>query len=494
MTELQEAAARKIMRWRDRESGCLFFATEELGVVPDPWQVDLFKAFSSDDPKKKRIALCACKGVGKTASIAICILWFMCAWGEPGEHPKGAATSITEDNIDDNLWPEISKWQARSEYLKQTFKWTKSRYFCVRHPETWFFSKRTWAKGGDKQQQANTLAGLHSKYLMFAGDETGDIPDSVMAAADAGLTGTEEGRFQKLLQGGNPTRLDGPLYRAAVTEKDIWYTIFITGDPDNPERSTRQDINWAREQIKRYGIDSPWVLVNVFGRFPESSINTLLSDVDVQRAMDRIVPRDVINNGQKRLGIDVARFGGDMSVIFPRQGLFAFQPVEMSGYRTNEIADRVVASKLKWNSDLEFVDGTGGYGGGVVDNLLTRGFSPIEVQFAGKATDDRYANKRAEMYFRMSEWVKKSGRLPAIDDLKKELTATTYTFQRGKLLLSPKDLIKEKLGHSPDKSDALALTFAQGEEPGRLSLEGMVQRMRQGSCKSEYDPFDRERT
>lgn len=493
MTEQQRLAATKINRWRNPENGCLVFATEELGVSPDPWQEQLFRDFSSPDPKKKRIAMKACKGVGKTAGLGICIPWFMATQGEPGEHPKGAATSITEDNIDDNLWPEISKWQSRSEYLKRAFKWTKSRYFAVDHPETWFFSKRTWPKGGDPTQQANTLAGLHSKYLLFVADESGDIPDSVLAAADAGLTGTEVGRFQKILQAGNPTRLDGPLYRACNVESDIWTVITITGDPDNPLRSTRQDIGWARDQIKRYGLDSPWVRVNVFGEFPESSINTLLNATEVEKAMSIIMPLTYQNYGQKRLGVDVARFGGDMTVIAPRQGLFAFNFVEMSGARTNFIADKVIYSKLKWGSELEFVDGTGGFGGGVCDSMITRGYDPIEVQFSSKATDPRYFNKRAEMYFRFADWVKRGGRLPRNDQMKKELCATTYTFKGGKLLLSPKDLIKEKLGFSPDRSDAYALTFAQEDVPGRLSPLGSHIENNLEKVETEYNPFSKER-
>lgn len=493
MNESQIRTAYELKRWRDPNDGCLYFATNELKMSPDPWQVNLFKNFSSPDPATRRIAMKACKGVGKTAALAVCILWFMATQGEPGEHPKGAATSITEDNIDDNLWPEISKWQSRSEFLKLAFKWTKSRFFAVNHPETWFFSKRTWPKGGEASQQANTLAGLHSKYLLFVVDESGDIPDAVLAAADAGLTGTEEGRFQKILQAGNPTRLDGPLYRACHLEKSLWTVIEITGDPDNPARSTRQSIEWAREQIKRYGIDSPWVLVNVFGTFPSSSINALLSDVQVRASIDRRLSKQAYEMGQKRIGVDVARFGDDMSVLFPRQGLKTFNIVELSGYRTTEIADRVINSKIKWGSELEFVDGTGGYGGGVCDSMVVRGYNPIEVNFSGKATDSRYFNRRAEMYFRLAEWVKGRGQLPEDEKLRKELCATTYTSKNGKIILSPKELIKENLGFSPDRSDALALTFAQAEEPGRYTLEGEMLRAKNGSCAHEYDPYSPER-
>jgi hypothetical protein len=477
----------KLKRWRE---DCLYFATDELNFQPDPWQVELFQAFSSNDPQKKRIAMAACKGVGKSAALAICILNFMASQGERGEHPKGGATSITEDNISNNLWPEISKWQGRSEYLKRAYTWTKTRFFSVDHPETWFFSLRTWPKSGDKNAQANTLAGLHSKYLLFVVDESGDVPDSVFAAADAGLTGTEAGRFQKLLQAGNPTKREGPLYRACFHERDLWYVIKITGDPDNPLRSARQNIEWARDQIKRYGRDSPWVLVNVLGEFPETSINAILSSTEIEAAMKRMVHYDGYKNSQKRIGCDVARMGDDMTCLFPRQGLRAFNFVEMSGADGTEVADRLITSKEKWQSELEFIDDTGGFGGSVIDSMFSRGYSPIPVNFSSKATDPRYYNKRAEMYFRMRAWFKRGAQLPNDPRLLEELCATKYTSKNGKIILVPKELIKAELGRSPDRGDALALTFAQEEAVSRLSLEGTMNRDKPNHAETEWDPYE----
>jgi phage terminase large subunit len=481
-----------LRRWRDPVNGCVWFATEELKFVPDPWQFDLFRAMASGDRDKMRIAMKACKGVGKTAALAICILWFMVTQGEIGEHPKGAATSITEDNIDDNLWPEIAKWQSRSKFLLYTFQWTKSRYYCKAHEPTWFFSKRTWPKSGDKSKQASTLAGLHSKYLLFVVDESGDVPDAVLAAADAGLTGTEVGRFQKILQAGNPTQRAGPLYRAAHVEKNLWYVITITGDPDNPNRSTRQSIDWARDQINRYGKDSPWVQVNVFGEFPESAINALFSDADVDKMIARNLRFDAYSGSQKRIGCDVARQGDDNSVLFPRQGLRAFNYVEMSGAKSHEVGDRLITSKIKWGSEMEYVDGTGGFGSGVCDHMTQRGYTPAEINFASKASDPRYANKRAEMYFRMRDWAKRGGQLPQDDmqmRMRKELCATTYAVVRGKIILSPKEHIKSALGFSPDRMDALALTFADPEMVGTVSAEGRAYHERGAHVKTEWDPF-----
>lgn len=457
------------------------FVVEVMRAEPDAWQLDVLRAYQ--DPEKQRIAMKACKGPGKTTVLA----WMAWHFLSTRPHPKIAATSISADNLADNLWPEMAKWQTRHDYLKTCFHWTKTRIFSRDHPETWFMSARSWSKQADSSQQADTLAGLHAEYLMFILDESGGIPDSVAAAAEAGLaTGFET----RLIQAGNPTHLEGPLYRACTNERHLWWLIEITSDPDDPKRTPRVKQQWAREQIEKYGRENPWVLTNVFGKFPPASINSLLGPDEVSAAMKRRVDTDKYEFSQKRLGIDVARFGDDRTVIFPRQGLIAFKPVEMRNARSHEIAARVAMAKQKWGSELEAVDGTGGFGAGVIDALHQAGHAPLEIHFSGKAIDSRYLNKRAEMYFLMADWVKKGGALPQDPELSRELTAATYMFKNGKFQIEDKDQIKDRLSFSPDKADALALTFCLPDMPARDMMLEKFGAGRYGKLQSDYDPFN----
>lgn len=473
-------AQAKIAAWR-RDP--VLFIHEQFQIEPDAWQADVLRAFA--DPAQQRIAMKACKGPGKTTVESWCIWHFLATQGEKGSHPKGAATSITADNLTDNLWPELAKWQGRSEFLKAAFDWQKTRIVARHHPETWFFSARSWPKSADPTQQANTLAGLHADYLLFVLDESGGIPDAVMAAAEAGLA---TGKWTKILQAGNPTHLDGPLYRACTSERELWTVFEITGDPDDPKRSPRISVQWAREQIAKYGADNPWVLVNVYGKFPPSSINSLLGPDEVTKAMGKHLREDQYDWAQKRLGVDVARFGDDRTVIFPRQGLASFTPTVLRGMRTTDIAARIQQIKRDFRSEVELVDDTGHWGHGVIDNLLTAGHSPLGIQFHAPALDQRYKNRRAEMWIEMADWVKRGGALPNIPEIVGELTTPTYTFSGGKLMLEEKDQIKARLGRSPDLADALALTFAIPDQP---RSEGLLPGTRQQSGKvlTEYDPY-----
>ena len=153
--------------------------------------------------------------------------------------------------------------------------------------------------------------------------------------------------------------------------------------------------------------------------------------------------------------------------------------------RTNEIAARVMNAKSKWESEVEFIDGTGGFGSGVVDSLLQAGITAQEIHFASKAIDqDAYANRRSEMWFKMSDWIKKGGVLPEYPELQRELTAPQYTFTNGKLALEPKDQIKERIGVSPDLADALALTFALPD------INKSMASFAEAKIKSNYNPMD----
>jgi len=491
-----DRAAALIKKWRNDP---VQMVREEFKAEPDYWQKKVLRALPDTDPKKQRIAMKANKGPGKTAVEAWAIWWFMGCQGERGEHPKGKATGITDQNLKDNLWPELSKWQQRSEYFKHAFTWTQTRLESKDHRETWFFAKQPWSKSGDTQEQANTLAGLHSKYIFFVLDESGGIPTAVMATAEAGLANEEvQGGWAKILQGGNPTHLEGPLYDACTRHRNLWYVITITGDPDDPKRSPRISKKWARQQIAMYGRHNPWVLVNVFGEFPPGSINTLLGPEEVEKAMKRygILTHERYEWAQKRLGVDVARFGDDRTVLFGRQGIRAIQPVIMRGMRTTHIAARIMLAKERWDWEIAMIDDTGHWGHGVIDNLHAVGLPIVPVVFQSPAIDSRYANRRAEMYIKMAEWVRTIGCLPNIPELTAELTTPTYTFSKGRFQIEEKDQIKERLGRSPDLADALALTFAIPEQPATMATaaDRLIRKMGRNTTHHlvDYDPLAEE--
>lgn len=467
---VDRAIAAKIREWREHPGQMV---RELFGATPEKFQDEGLAAF----PHTPRLAMKAAKGPGKTTFLA----WIGWNFLLTRPEPKCAATSISGQNLADNFWTEMSKWMGKSPFLMDKFTWTKSRIFANEHSETWWMSARTWPQSADASKQADTLAGLHADYILFLLDESGGMPDAVMAAADAALASCVEGH---IVQVGNPTQLSGPLYRACSSEKHLWMVIEITGDPDDPNRCERISKQWALDQIAKWGRDNPYVLVNVFGRFPPSSFNALLGPDEVDESMNRMYRADQIGKTARILGVDVALFGDDASSIARREGLQGYPFLTYRNLDSTQGAAQVNRTWNEWRADACFVDGTGGFGAGWGDQLRLLGKAPIMVQYAGAPHDKaRYYNKRAEMYFDLVEWVRRGGALPKSDRLKQALINTTYTAPKNLLILEPKEFIKTKISFSPDEADSFAQTFA---EPV-TARAAMVPRPR--TSQDDWHPF-----
>lgn len=218
--------------------------------------------------------------------------------------------------------------------------------------------------------------------------------------------------------------------------------------------------------------------------FAAASDDVLIRLDDVLAAQQRSVRESEISFAPKILGVDVARYGGDRSVLFPRQGLAAMPPTVVRGEDTMAVAARVAHAIDRWSPDAVFVDG-GGVGGGVIDRLRQLGHGVVPVDFGGKPIDQRMENKRTEMWWLMAEWVK-SGCLPELPELAQDLTALRYTYAnaRGKLQLESKDDLRARGLPSPDLADALALTFA-----APVASREQARRAQQRVQGANFDPF-----
>lgn len=466
---------------------------ELFGVEPDAWQIEALDAF----PISRRLAFKACKGPGKTAVLA----WLGWNFILTRPHPMIGVTSISGDNLKSNLWTELARWRNKSPLLQHLFEQTKTEIFAREHPKTWKMEARTWAKDADANQIGNALAGVHAAYVMWLLDESGDYPNAIMPTCEGIFNG--EPIEAHIVQAGNPTRLDGPLYRACTVAKALWRVVEITADPDDPKRTPRVSVETAREQIQQYGRDNPWVLVNIFGQFPPSSFNSLIGPDEVSAAMRRVFTEHQIGNAARVLGVDVASMGDDASVIAPRQGIQMFSLKKYRNINSTQGAGQVSRLWTDWEADAAFIDMTGGFGTGWYDQLQLMGKTPIGVQFSASAHQaGRYFNKRAEMAFEFVEWIKRGGALPEDPQLLAALTQTTYTFKGDRLILEPKDAVKLKIGASPDEMDACMMTFAEvvnkqasqwpmRRAPPAYKPFAELDRGAEGSQSAEsgYDPF-----
>lgn len=191
-------------------------------------------------------------------------------------------------------------------------------------------------------------------------------------------------------------------------------------------------------------------------------------------ASDVVIPIDLVSAAAKRelteadvagapiiIGMDIARFGDDSTVLTVRKGLHCYKPAVYRGLDTMQAADVLINAINTYKPDAVFVD-VGAMGAAVIDRARQLHYNVTEVNFAGSPQNtEKYANLRAEMYFKVRAWLEGGGALPNEPTLKSELSVVEYSFARnGKIILEPKAKIKEKIGKSPDLADSLALTFA----------------------------------
>jgi phage terminase large subunit len=464
------AAAEQLRNWREHPTRMV----EELfGVRPDMWQHEALESF----PHSPRMAFQACRGPGKTSTLA----WIAWNYLLTRPHPMIGATSISGANLKANLWTELNRWRAKSQLLQHFFEQTKSEIFLREHPATWKLEARTWPTDADAQQIGTVLAGVHAPFVMWLLDEVGDYPDAILPTCEAIFAG--EPKEAHIVMAGNPTKLSGPLYRAATTARNLWRVFQISAAPDDPKRTPRVSVEHARQMIAQYGETNPWIRVSIFGEFPPSSLNALIGPDEVATAMKRYHREFDIRDYPRIIGCDVARYGDDSSVLCPRQGQQVFPLSKFRNLNSTQGAGVVSRLWQEWSADAVFIDDTGGFGSGWIDGLCQLGRSPIGVHFAGEAHNKgRYANKRAEMYFEAVEWIKRGGALPDSPEMLAGLTAVTYMFQGDRFLIEPKDQVKRKLGYSPDEADAFVLTFAEKAHSARSQR-------RPARVEYEYDPF-----
>ena len=200
----------------------------------------------------------------------------------------------------------------------------------------------------------------------------------------------------------------------------------------------------------------------------------------VREAVNREMDSTMYQHAPIVLGVDVARFGDDRSVITVRQGLMLLQQVSYRGMDLMTLSSKVAAKAQEVDADAVFVDGVG-VGAGVVDRLRQLGLDVIDAQAGAKALDpSKYVNRRAEMWQAMHDWLRDGGSIPDDADLVADLSGLTYSFAPGgQIKLESKDDLKKRGLPSPDTADSLALTFfepvfGKRDLPGITSNDGFA--------------------
>lgn len=431
---------------------------------PDQWQADLLNDIGANlkgADSAVQLAVASGHGIGKTAVSAWIIHWFIAT--RPG--CAGVVTANTRDQLVNKTWRELAKWNAKA-INGHWFDWSATAFRGKEAPETWFIAAQPWTK-----ERSEAFAGLHEKDVLVLFDEASAIDDIIWEVSEGAMT--ERGALWLAL--GNPTRNTGRFRECFGRLKHRWITRQI--DSRTAKRANKDQI---QKWIDDYGEDADFVRVRVKGVFPRAGSMQLISSDVVQEARKRMT--EALVTDPVVIGVDVARFGDDQSVIAIRQGRDA-RTRRWKRYRninTMQLASEVARTAQEWRADAIMVDGTG-IGAGVVDRLeqlaLPVGCSVYEVNFGAKpdsawvGEDARMSNKAAEMWWNMANWLKR-GAIPDEQEIEDDLIGREYGYNNDNaIVLEKKDDMKERGLASPDNADALALTFAYAVAPKVHEIE-----------------------
>jgi hypothetical protein len=206
----------------------------------------------------------------------------------------------------------------------------------------------------------------------------------------------------------------------------------------------------------------------------------VLNSWDDDDTADALIPAEWVEQAVRRayapsgdvvLGVDVARFGDDNTVIFPVKGRIALKPIVLRGNDTMQVVGKIglVADEMKAKKIM--VD-TIGIGSGVFDRLKELKYPAYEVNVSQESTviDSRtgkpkFKKLRSEIWWKARESINPNTEiqpapmiLPNDDKFKEELTVPKYTINSsGQIEVESKDSMKERMGRSPDIADAYCL-------------------------------------
>lgn len=419
------------------------------------------------------------------------LLWWLLSC-----HPfcKGTVTANTMGQLETKTWAQFASMKdacITGHWFDITMAKNSMKAYHKEYRESWFVSAQT-----SKEENSEAFAGQHAanstSFYIF--DEASGIPDKIWEVAEGGLTDGEPMMFAF----GNPTRNVGMFYNCFHRDRARWMTYKV--DSREAQLTNKKNIEEWRQT---YGEDSDFFKVRVLGEFPSASTAQLIPTAAVDDAMTREKPGvNTQTFTQAIVGLDVARFGDDSTVLCTRVGRdCASVPwVTLRGADGRQVGERAHAHAQMLLDDYGFQRvlinfDRAGIGASVWEYFRYNNMDPRirvnAVDFgSGSRWPMRYLNKRAEMWCLMKDWlVKEEGVLPHDEELKEQLIAPEYMFTQAKnqIQLEAKKDIKKRLGVSPDRADALALTFA--EPAAEISGKVLEARNKIIRASRDTDPF-----
>ena len=384
------------------------------------------------------------RGCTKTTSLALAAIWWL--WTR--DDAKVMATGPKFDQLKITLWAEIGKWLDRSKVADE-IKRTSERIFHV-DPAMHSFGQIITSK------EKENISGIHATHVLWLIDEASNVEQELITAILGGMTDPES----KVIMAGNPTKASGPFFDTQHRDRKSWKCLRFSSE----DSAMKNKVWFARMQ--RFPKESDIYRVYVLGLPPLGNPKAIISLADCHAARDRLV---AIEN-YLEMGVDPAREGNDLTSIAIRRGNKLLEirvypktkGPEVIGYTLKMLREYRQSTGIKSKVKIKVDDH--GLGGPIGDELALNETDNIEVipcLFGGKG-NDRYADPATIMLFELAD---KITEIELCDDeeLIEELSTREWnSVSGGRMQAEPKPKYKERLGRSPDRSDACVLCYYGG--------------------------------
>jgi hypothetical protein len=432
----------------------------------------------------RRTAVRSCHDSGKSWISSRLAAWWI------DTHPPGEAlvvsTAPTYQQVHAILWEEIRKAAGKAAAQGKPLPGR------IQLSDEWKLDGGVLAGFGRKPADTDIhgFQGHHRRFVLVILDEACGIPEQLWTAVEAITTNAD----CRVLAIGNPD--DPSAEFAAACKPGSGFNVIginaletpnftpdaVAGLPELAALFTRSgltattepvpdglrplllDPGWVVDKIRRWGVESPRFVSKVLGAFPDIGEDVLIPPSWIEAAQRR----DLEPSNHAVLGVDVARYGSDRTVLGLRRGGVMRVVGDYAKQATTETTGRVIAAKRDHGVDEVRVDGVG-VGGGVVDQLIEQGHDVVDMQAGMAAADnEHFKNARAEWWWSVRERFE-SGDAdidPDDDELAAQLGSIRYKFtSRGQIQIESKDDTRRRGLPSPDRADAIMLTCGPGAVP-----------------------------
>jgi len=447
--------------------------------------------------------------VGKTHGAARVAIWFYKCFGNCQVY---TAAAPPESNLRNLLWGEIGSIIEKHPDL---FKRDEVKNLHVSRSAQSFLTGVTIPTSGSEAQREAKFSGKHSPNLLFVVDEGDAVPDEVFR----GIESCMSGGHARLLIMLNPRAEAGEAYRMSRDRKAKVVSLSAFNHPNvvegrdvipgavTRETTVRRINQWCRPLAEGEPVDGecfelpkflegavasrqdgqsydplrpgwykvmePAFAYMVLGQYPSKGSAQLISRAWVMQARQRW-DAYVAEHGERPpqysmavMGLDVGEYGSDSNAACFRCGGFVERLTTWGGIDTIQTADRAIGLYRERNALRCNVDATG-IGAGVAPYMARQGCSAVPVKVASSPTQKtdmgEFQILRDQLWWACREWLRADpgAMLPPDEYLIEELLVPTYEIRNGKIRVMPKDTMRELLRRSPDRADALCLTFLAG--------------------------------